>query len=69
MLTPIPASSASPSLLNDIIASVKCIVSQCHSAGDHTIFVGLVEAAEIAEGKPLVYFRGDYAALISRSQP
>lgn len=50
-------------LLDDVIAHVECVVQQCHSGGDHTIFVGQVEAARTAEGKPLAYFQGGYSRL------
>jgi flavin reductase (DIM6/NTAB) family NADH-FMN oxidoreductase RutF len=50
-------------LLDDVIANVECIVKQCHSGGDHTIFVGQVESAETADGRPLAYFRGGYSRL------
>lgn len=50
-------------LLDDVIAHVECLVTASHPAGDHTIFVGQVEAAETVEGKPLAYFRGGYSRL------
>jgi flavin reductase (DIM6/NTAB) family NADH-FMN oxidoreductase RutF len=31
-----------------------------HLAGDHTIFLGEVESAEVFEGEPLLFFRGAY---------
>jgi len=50
-------------VLEDVIAHIECIVQQCHPAGDHTIFVGQVEAAETTDGRPLTYFRGGYSKL------
>ncbi|HEY3134820.1 MAG TPA: flavin reductase family protein [Blastocatellia bacterium] len=50
-------------VLDDVIAHLECVVKQCHSGGDHTIFVGQVEAAETADGKPLAYFQGGYSRL------
>jgi len=38
-----------------------------HVAGDHTIFVGEVEAAEMEEGEPLLYFRGEYRKIAHHS--
>lgn len=46
----------------DTIANLDCIVLQAHSAGDHTIFVAEVQEVAVAEGDPLLYFRGRYAA-------
>jgi len=31
-----------------------------HVAGDHTVFIGEVEDAQVNEGEPLLYFRGEY---------
>lgn len=36
---------------------------QAHDAGDHTIFVGRVEALRYAEGRPLLFFGGRYETL------
>jgi flavin reductase (DIM6/NTAB) family NADH-FMN oxidoreductase RutF len=44
----------------DTLACVDCVVVQAHEAGDHTIFVGEVQEALVAEGSPLLYFRGRY---------
>jgi len=54
--------SGSP-LLEDVIAHVECVVQESHPAGDHTIFIGQVEATQTTEGKPLTYFRGGYSKL------
>lgn len=42
------------------LANLDCIVVQAHEAGDHTIFVGEVKEVSVAEGAPLLYFRGRY---------
>lgn len=58
----VEGASGSP-LLSDTIAAIECrIVERC-PGGDHTIIVGEVEATTIAEGKPLLYFRGGYNRL------
>ncbi|HVO78728.1 MAG TPA: flavin reductase family protein [Candidatus Bathyarchaeia archaeon] len=44
----------------DTLANLDCVVVQSHAAGDHTIFVGEVKEVAVAEGAPLVYFRGRY---------
>ena len=51
-------------LLRNSIAVMECNTIAMHPAGDHTIFVGEVEHAEVLEaGKPLLYFRGKYQKL------
>jgi len=47
-------------LLDDALVHIACRVISAHEAGDHTIFIGQVEATEIFDGEPLVYFRGGY---------
>jgi len=44
-------------------ASSGCSVVASHLAGDHTIFVGEVHDAEVHEGDPLLYFRGEYRTI------
>jgi flavin reductase (DIM6/NTAB) family NADH-FMN oxidoreductase RutF len=45
------------------LAYLDCKVVAEHEAGDHTIYVGEVEAIEVLEGDPLLYFRGAYQRL------
>ena len=45
-------------VLDDALAWLDCRVRDAHEAGDHTIFVGEVEAADTREGVPLLYYRG-----------
>jgi flavin reductase len=47
-------------LLDDALMHIACRVTAAYEAGDHTIFLGEVEATEIFDGEPLVYFRGGY---------
>jgi flavin reductase (DIM6/NTAB) family NADH-FMN oxidoreductase RutF len=47
-------------ILDDALAWVDCRVREGFVAGDHTIFVGEVIAADAREGAPLVYYRGGY---------
>ena len=55
-------------VLKDSLAELECEVVHCYPAGDHTIFVGRVEAAE-ARGdaglEPLLYYRGKYRRIHS----
>lgn len=56
-------------IFDDCIAYVDCHVISAHDAGDHTIFVGHVEAAgygSAREQAPLVWFNGDYTEIASR---
>jgi len=46
----------------DTLANLDCTVVQTHAAGDHTIFVAEVKEVIVAEGAPLLYFRGRYGA-------
>jgi flavin reductase ActVB len=50
-------------LLDGALAALECEVVDAHEAGDHTIFIGRVEAATISGGRPLVYFHGGYHGL------
>ncbi len=47
-------------LLSDALVHVACHVVASYIAGDHTIFIGEVESAEVFDGEPLLYFRGAY---------
>jgi len=47
-------------LLEDALVHVACNVIASYIAGDHTIFLGEVESAEVFDGEPLLYFRGAY---------
>jgi flavin reductase (DIM6/NTAB) family NADH-FMN oxidoreductase RutF len=47
-------------LLDDTLLHLSCSVVASYITGDHTIFVAEVEAAEMYEGEPLVFFRGEY---------
>jgi flavin reductase (DIM6/NTAB) family NADH-FMN oxidoreductase RutF len=50
-------------LLDGALVQIECKVVHAYPGGDHTIFVGEVEATRVSEGKPLTYFRGGYARL------
>ncbi len=47
-------------ILNDCLAWFDCSLATVLDGGDHTIFVGRVEAAGHSEGKPLLYYDGAY---------
>jgi flavin reductase (DIM6/NTAB) family NADH-FMN oxidoreductase RutF len=50
-------------IIEGALAVIECLVDQAHEAGDHTIFIGKVQHVEHADGKPLLFFRGNYANL------
>ena len=56
-------------VLANTLANLDCTVVQAHAAGDHTIFVGEVKEVSVAEGSPLLYFRGRYGACRERQVP
>ena len=50
-------------LLDGTLATLECRIVDAHEAGDHTIFIGLVESASISGGRPLIYFHSAYYSL------
>jgi flavin reductase (DIM6/NTAB) family NADH-FMN oxidoreductase RutF len=55
-------------LIDAALAYLECRTVSAHVEGDHTIFVGRVEAVGVGDGDPLLYFRGRYHRL-SGDQP
>ncbi len=47
-------------ILADCLVNLECTLKHSYDGGDHTIFVGKIEKATIQDGKPLVYFHGNY---------
>jgi 3-hydroxy-9,10-secoandrosta-1,3,5(10)-triene-9,17-dione monooxygenase reductase component len=47
------------------LAHIECERHADFPLGDHTLFVGRVIGGETSEGKPLLYYRGEYGALRS----
>ena len=50
-------------LLEDTLAQIVCKVVASYIAGDHTIFLGEVQSAELFAGEPLLFFRSHYRQL------
>jgi flavin reductase (DIM6/NTAB) family NADH-FMN oxidoreductase RutF len=50
-------------LLSGALVRLECRIVERHAGGDHRIVVCEVLAAEVADGDPLLYFRGRYARL------
>ncbi|MDQ3556335.1 MAG: flavin reductase family protein [Gemmatimonadota bacterium] len=51
-------------VLDDALAWVDCTLSHIIPAGDHTLFLGEVAAADAHEGNPLVFYRGGYGRFV-----
>ena len=47
-------------ILQNTLAVLECRIVNTHDGGDHTIFVGQIEKSRISDGKPLIYFHGNY---------
>lgn len=47
-------------LLEDTIAQIVCRVVASYIVGDHTIFLGEVQSADLFPGEPLLFFRSHY---------
>lgn len=47
-------------VLSDSLAVIQCETKRKIAAGDHTIFLGEVRKADLREGKPLLYYAGNY---------
>lgn len=56
-------------ILEEHLAYVECRIVHAHEGGDHRIYVGQVEAGAVAAGRPLLYFRGAYAAIVDSRDP
>ncbi|HEX6749016.1 MAG TPA: flavin reductase family protein [Longimicrobium sp.] len=51
-------------VLDDALAWLDCEVTESVEAGDHTVFMGEVKAADAGEGTPLLYYRGGYGRFV-----
>ncbi len=48
-------------IIDGCLAYLDCRTLTEHHGGDHTIFIGeVLDAGELAEGEPLVFYRGRY---------
>jgi flavin reductase (DIM6/NTAB) family NADH-FMN oxidoreductase RutF len=56
-------------LLDDALATIECRIVERYPGGDHTIFVGEVDAVATGDGLPLLYFTGQYRRLPRDHQP
>jgi flavin reductase (DIM6/NTAB) family NADH-FMN oxidoreductase RutF len=51
-------------LLPEALGYLECRVVDIFEGGDHTIFLGRVEAGDARDGEPLLYFRGAYRQIV-----
>ncbi len=51
-------------LLPEALGYLECRTVEVFEGGDHTIFMGQVEAADAREGEPLLYFKGAYRRIV-----
>lgn len=61
--TPYTRGARGAAVLTGVAAHLECAMTHRFEGGDHTIFVGSVEAAESSDLHPLLYYRGGYARL------
>lgn len=47
-------------VLTEALGYLECRTVEVFEGGDHSIFLGKVEAADAHEGEPLIHFRGTY---------
>ena len=57
-----PGETGAP-VIDGSLAVIECLRHEAYEAGDHTIFIGNVQHIEHGPGKPLLFFRGNYASL------
>ena len=50
-------------LLWPCLAQLDCDLCVAHESGDHSVFIGNVEAASVYEGRPLLFYASRYARL------
>lgn len=50
-------------VLDDSLGFIDCHIAAVYPGGDHSIFLGQVEALGAGEGQPLLFFRGGYPHL------
>ena len=62
-LTHRPAPGGSP-VLDGAVAWLECDVADVFEGGDHDIVVGAVNAADVSEREPLIYFDRSYRSLL-----
>ena len=57
-----PGTTGGP-ILNGVLGVLECRTTQVLDAGDHRVFVGEVVQVRFGDGRPLLFFNGDYNRL------
>ena len=57
--------SGAPILADDVLAYAECTTYQEIDAGDHWIFLGLIEGGAASDGSPLTYYKREYSTWYS----
>jgi flavin reductase (DIM6/NTAB) family NADH-FMN oxidoreductase RutF len=62
---PVRTEATGAPVFENSLAYLDCSVEAAHEAGDHTIYVGRVEAGDVLDGggDPLLFFRGSWDAV------
>jgi flavin reductase (DIM6/NTAB) family NADH-FMN oxidoreductase RutF len=47
-------------VLEDVLVNLECRLVNAYDGGDHTIYIGEIVVSTVNEGKPLIYFHGEY---------
>ena len=55
-------------LVRGAIANLDCSLHATYEAGDHLIYVGLIESVRVLPGEPLIYWNGRYCGVKSESE-
>jgi flavin reductase (DIM6/NTAB) family NADH-FMN oxidoreductase RutF len=50
-------------ILDGVLSFIECTLYAAYEGGDHSLYLGEIQQAEIREGKPLLFFRGGYRSL------
>ena len=61
--TPTLASATGLPVIEGALVTLECEMVEAYDGGDHSILIGKIVEAEVLDGKPLVYFHGDYREL------
>ncbi|HET6879636.1 MAG TPA: flavin reductase family protein [Pirellulales bacterium] len=51
-------------IIEDALAYLDCKLAEVLPGGDHHIFTGEIVAGDTREGRPLLYYKGNYARLV-----
>lgn len=52
-------------LLEGAVAHIECTLTSAYEGGDHTIYVGEIQAVAASGDRPLLFFKGKYSRLLA----